>query len=127
LDSFDGAATNLPPFRGSVPAVPGELSGIRRSFRTWLGEADLDDPASRDLLLILHEAAARAIQAAQPSDLVRLEANLLNNEITITVTGPTRTATDVNNPDGLLLKLVHDCVVGQDGSTLTIRYSLDPR
>jgi anti-sigma regulatory factor (Ser/Thr protein kinase) len=129
LDSFDGAETNLPPFRGSAPATPGELAGIRRTFRAWLGEADLDEPALHELLLILHEAAARAIQVAQPSDLVGLEAILLNDQVTIIVTGPARTATDVNNADGLRLihELVHDCVVSQDGSTLTIRYSLGPR
>ena len=53
--------------RGSWPARPGEMPGMRAALRSWLSQLCLDPVTVDRLVMAAHEAACNAVQHAYPT------------------------------------------------------------
>lgn len=61
-------ARHLPaPLHRHLPAVPGELSGLRHAATAWAAVAGMSEDAAYDLELALGEAAANVVDHAYPA------------------------------------------------------------
>jgi serine phosphatase RsbU (regulator of sigma subunit)/anti-sigma regulatory factor (Ser/Thr protein kinase) len=70
-----------------LPADPATLAELRKTLRTWLGEARTTEEEARDILLASVEAAANAVEHAYAGADGRYEfaANVAGGEVTVTV------------------------------------------
>jgi anti-sigma regulatory factor (Ser/Thr protein kinase) len=76
------------PLEVSFPAEAGELGGVRRTLRTWLGQCQLDAQQAQNILVAAGEACANAVEHGHrdtPGDVVRLRAEAFADSLRLTV------------------------------------------
>jgi len=66
---------------------PADLRGLRASLGRWLEQNEISGLPAIDAILVAHEAAKNALEAAAGSCSVEVRATLLEHQLLLTVTG----------------------------------------
>ena len=116
------------PFSLELTTEPTQLAVLRDELRPWLRSQGLDEPAARDLLVAIGEAATNAIEHPRDSTkaLFRVEGRLGDGELVVRVSDSGRwrepsLPTDRGRGLAFMRKLVSDVeVVESDGGTAVV-------
>ena len=73
-------------FVASLPCELTRLGELRRDLGTWLDQKELSDELRSSVILATHEAAANAIEHAEPCVTVEVRAAIERDKLTIAVT-----------------------------------------
>ena len=73
-------------FEASLPLDLSHLSSLRRQLSEWLGGVQVSDDVADEVLLATHEAAANAIEHAEPATLVTIKAVRPDDKLMVIVT-----------------------------------------
>ena len=117
-----------------LPAEPGSLAVMRRSFQDWMRRLEVEERAGYDLLVALGEAAANAVEHAYgPSEArFRVEAWVEAGDVVVAVRdeGQWRPARGSHRGRGLAMMrdLMDDVEVESDerGTVVTMRRRVEP-
>jgi serine/threonine-protein kinase RsbW len=70
----------------TLPCEPARLRELRRDLGAWLNQIDLSDDLRDSVVLATHEAAANAIEHAEPCKSVEVRAVIDRDNLTVAVT-----------------------------------------
>ncbi len=70
----------------TLPCEPTRLGGLRHDLAEWLDQIELVDKLRSAVILAAHEAAANAIEHAEPCESVEVRAAIDKDTITVAVT-----------------------------------------
>ena len=90
LERFSRSATREYPimeaFEASLSLDPWHLRGLRRELAAWLERASVADEICEAIILATHEAAANAIEHADPGTEVTVKGVRADNKLMVMVT-----------------------------------------
>jgi len=127
------AALSVTHFRRVITAKPSLLAGVRRDLRLWLVRQDLDDDQVTDVLLMLGEAMANAVEHAYSDEVgaVTIEARRAERGLLLRVADQGRWRVEPapgNRGRGLdVIRSLASSValeVSSDGTALVMEYAL---
>ena len=70
----------------TLPCELARLGELRRDLAAWLDQTDLSDELRSSVVLATHEAAANAIEHAEPCKAVEVRAAIERDKLTVAVT-----------------------------------------
>ncbi len=73
-------------FVATLPCDLTELAELRRALGAWLDQSELSDELRSSVVLATHEAAANAIEHAEPCKAVEVRAAIERERLTVAVT-----------------------------------------
>jgi anti-sigma regulatory factor (Ser/Thr protein kinase) len=73
------------PFVATLPCELMRLRELRRNLAEWLDQTDLSDEVRSSVVLATHEAAANAIEHAEPCRSVEVHAAIERDSLTVAV------------------------------------------
>ena len=72
-------------FEATLPCEVARLSELRRALTAWLDRTDISDELRSSVVLATHEAAANAIEHAEPCESVEVRAAIEEDKLTVEV------------------------------------------
>jgi anti-sigma regulatory factor (Ser/Thr protein kinase) len=107
----------------TIPADPGELSGFRRRFRTWLVASELPEDLQDETIIAVHEAMATTIEHGPAETTIAIRASLEDRVIAVEITGGQWAPPEIDEARRLSLiqRLVEDVDIHPDATGTTIR------